>query len=123
MHTKRRESVYEMANIYETFTPILMKMENQILQTNTGGAPAMKDYYEYWENKVYVSLYKMIVQNMQHFHEELMKDRPIFQVDGILAEPEVILRPTATELYNLFIKTMKDFLGRSVYLSKVSSFN
>lgn len=112
MHAKRRETVHEMASIYDTFTPILMKMENQILQTNTGSASAMKDYYEYWEDRVYKSLYRMIVSNMEHFHSELQKDKPIFQVDGILAEPEVMLRPTATELYNLFIKTMKDFLSR-----------
>lgn len=112
LHRKRRESVHEMSSIYDTFTPILMKMENQILQTNSGAAPAMKDYYEFWESKVYNTLYKMIISNMNHFHKELQKDQPIFQVDGILAEPEVMLRPTATELYNLFIKTMKDFLGR-----------
>lgn len=112
LHKNRTAAVFEMTNIYDTFSPILMKMENQVLLTNTGAAPAMKDYYEWWENKLYICLYKMTIYNLHRFHEQLIKNQPMFQVDGILAEPEVMLRPIATEVYNMFVRSIKDFLGR-----------
>lgn len=36
----------------------------------------------------------------------------MFQVDAILASPEIIMRPTAAEIYNIIINSVKDFLER-----------
>lgn len=72
----------------------------------------MKDYYEFWEDKVYRNLYQMTIHNLNYFNEELNKNRPIFQVDAILAEPEIMLRPISSEVYNIIVRTIKDFLSR-----------
>lgn len=39
----------------------------------------------------------------------------MFQVDAVLAAPEIQLKPTASECHNIIIHSVKDFLERFVY--------
>lgn len=36
----------------------------------------------------------------------------MFQVDAILSAPEIVMKPTETEVYNIVIHSVKDFLER-----------
>ncbi|KAB0803715.1 hypothetical protein PPYR_00685 [Photinus pyralis] len=112
MNTVRTERVCQMAKLYETMSLILMKLENLILETNTGKSKLMTNYYAFWENKIYSSLTKMTLQNTQTFNEHILKKTILFQVDAVLSEPDVILFPTPTEIYNTILRSVKDFLTR-----------
>ena len=46
---------------YTAIGPLLTKMESLIMQTNSGKATRMAQYYAYWERKVVNSLIKMVL--------------------------------------------------------------
>ncbi|KAK5648316.1 hypothetical protein RI129_003208 [Pyrocoelia pectoralis] len=112
INTVRTERVCQMTKLYETMGLILMKLENLILETNTGKSNLMTNYYAFWENKIYSSLTKMTLDNVQTFNKQILKKTVLFQVDALLSEPDVVLFPTPTEIYNTILRSIKDFLNR-----------
>ncbi|KAF2892470.1 hypothetical protein ILUMI_13689 [Ignelater luminosus] len=112
MSVNRTERVCQLVKLYETFGPILMKLESLVLETNTGNSPLMYHYYAYWEYKIYEGLIKMTIGNLTKFNDHMIKKNVLFQVDALLAVPDVILSPTPTEIYNTILRSIKDFLSR-----------
>lgn len=108
----RTEKVCQMTKIYETFGPILKKLENLVLTTNTGKSIFMQYYYNYWESQIYQSMTNMIITNLDAFTDRMQKNKAIYQINVDLMVPEVILYPTATETYNIVLKDMRDFLDK-----------
>lgn len=47
---------------YSDIGPLLTKTEYIAMQTNTGKAKCMADYYAYWERRVLDSLVKMVLR-------------------------------------------------------------
>lgn len=72
----------------------------------------MVDYYEYWESIIYHELTVMTVDNLTNFNKKLLSKVPIFQADIVLGENDLTLSPTATEIYNIVIRSVKDLLLR-----------
>lgn len=102
----------KIREIYDNVNPVLLKLEDMVLNTTSGKAKNMADYYEYWENMIYQNLASMTVDNLNNFNAKLNSGSPIFEVDIILGEPELSMRPSATEMYNIVIRSVKDFLLR-----------
>lgn len=101
-----------MVKVYETFGPILMKLESLVLHTNAGKSTYMTNYYTFWENKIYVSLIKMTLNNLERLEKNIAKENLMYQVDGILAPPDIMMRPSPTEIFNIILKSVKDFLDK-----------
>lgn len=108
----RTERVCQMVKTYETFGPILKKLENLVLGTNTGKSTFMHYYYNYWENKIYQSMITMILANFDRFTNMLKNDKALFKVDMILMEPEIVLRPSTMEIYNILVRNVRDCLEK-----------
>ncbi|KAK9891062.1 hypothetical protein WA026_013388 [Henosepilachna vigintioctopunctata] len=106
----RTERLNDMINIYHTFGPLLVKVEYLVLKTNTGMAPQMAAYYRYWENEIFQNLITMVVRNLETFMSKLTQKSILFQVDAVVQQPEVVLYPTAPEIYNTVVRNAKDFL-------------
>ncbi|KAJ8934453.1 hypothetical protein NQ314_013327, partial [Rhamnusium bicolor] len=104
MNNNRTEKMSQMMKVYDSFGPILIKMEAMVLNTNTGKAPAMVPYYFFWENEIYKALITMTISNLESFNSKIDTKVLLFQVDAIVIMPEVVLRPTATEIYNIILK-------------------
>jgi dynein heavy chain len=49
-----------MVRWYMAIGPLLTKVEGLVVHTNTGRAPKLASYYEYWEGKIYDVLVKLI---------------------------------------------------------------
>lgn len=58
---ERVKDVNLLSRRYTAIGPLLTKMESLIMQTNSGKAKRMAEYYAYWELKVFNSLIKMVV--------------------------------------------------------------
>ena len=39
--------------------PLLIKMEGVVVNTSTGRAPQMRNYYKYWETKIFDTITKV----------------------------------------------------------------
>nr|XP_036870140.1 dynein heavy chain 10, axonemal [Manis javanica] len=95
---ERAKDLDHMVRWYLAIGPLLTKVEGLVLYTNTGKAPRLASYYEYWENKIYEVLTKLILKNLQTFNSLILGDVPLFQVETILTAPEIILHPNTNEI-------------------------
>lgn len=112
IETLRTELVCQMVKLYEMIGPILMKLESTVTQTSTGKAPYMELYYSYWESKIFKALIKMVVNNLERFSKYFTDRVLMFQIDATLVLPELQLRPSATDTFNIIVKNAKDFVSR-----------
>lgn len=108
----RTEKFSKLMKVYESFSPILIKLEVMVLGTNTGKSPAMVPYYSFWEAEIYKAFVHMVLRNFETMISKIDKKELLFQVDAVVVMPEVVLRPSSAEIYNFSIKNAKDFLNR-----------
>lgn len=59
---ERAKTVNVLSRKYADIGPIITKTENLIIETSSGRASCMADYYLYWERKVLDSLTKMVLR-------------------------------------------------------------
>lgn len=59
---ERAKDVAHMVRKYSAITQLLIKVEGQVTNTNSGKSPKLTSYYEYWENRVYQALTQLIVK-------------------------------------------------------------
>ncbi|XP_035829687.1 dynein heavy chain 10, axonemal isoform X2 [Aplysia californica] len=97
-----------MARKYRAIGPLLTKMEGLVVHTNTGKSPKLARYYAHWERKVFEALTKMIINNLVKFSTALHTNKPLFQVETLLAAPDVVLHPQANEVYKLTLQCVRD---------------
>ena len=62
LRNRRRHEKESLARKYRAIGPLLTKMEGLVAHTNTGRSPALQEYYQYWEKKVFDSLLKVCIQ-------------------------------------------------------------
>lgn len=59
---ERAKTVNLLKRKYADIGPLITKTEHLIMETSTGKAKCMADYYTYWERKVLDSLIKMVLR-------------------------------------------------------------
>ncbi|KAG2469024.1 DYH10 protein, partial [Polypterus senegalus] len=62
---ERAKEVAYLCRKYKAISPLLIKIESLVLNTDSGKAPKMEKYYTHWEYKVYNALTTMIVKWMR----------------------------------------------------------
>ncbi|XP_066245712.1 dynein axonemal heavy chain 10 isoform X2 [Euwallacea similis] len=112
MYDDRTEKVVHLLKTYESFGSILIKLEYLVLSTNTGNSPDMYTYYNFWETEVYKALISMTLQNLEDFAAKFEQKELLFQVDAVVVTPEILLKPTASEIYNIIMTNTRDFFDR-----------
>jgi dynein heavy chain len=112
MSDLRVKRVCQMLKIYESLGPILIKIETLALGTNTGKSPFMTTSYSFWEAEIYKGFISFALRNFDTFMIKMQQKKPIFQVDAVVVTPELFLRPTSAEIYNIMVKSVKDFLDK-----------
>ncbi|KAF3820597.1 hypothetical protein GH733_005142 [Mirounga leonina] len=105
---ERAKDVDHMVRWYLTIGPLLTKVEGLVIHTNTGKAPKLASYYEYWEHKIYEVLTKLILKNLQSFNSLILGNVPLFQTDTILTAPEIILHPNANEIDKMCVHCVRN---------------
>ncbi|KAJ3299892.1 Dynein heavy chain 10, axonemal [Borealophlyctis nickersoniae] len=126
---KHRNSVLDvMVQKHRSIGPLLIKMESLVAGTNTGKSPTLKEYYAYWERRIFAALNYMVMTNMQHL-ETLLSSNPIqkkskraalppkfprrtaplFRVSASLSAPEIVIAPLSADIYKMMVK-----LARSI---------
>ncbi|CAH1801914.1 unnamed protein product [Owenia fusiformis] len=106
---RERFKDYEtLARKYRAIGPLLTKMEGLVVHTNTGKSPKLAQYYGHWERKIYGSLSKLVTNNLKGFNAAVVSESPLFQVETLLAAPDVVLHPAANEVYKLTLQCVRD---------------
>ncbi|GAB0196984.1 dynein axonemal heavy chain 10 [Grus japonensis] len=105
---ERVKDVAHMVRKYTAIPQLLMKVEGQIANTNSGKSPKLTSYYAYWENRIYQVLTQLIVKNLQTFNAAVLANVPLFQTEAILSVPEIILQPNASEIDKMTVQCIRD---------------
>eukprot|EP00069_Balaena_mysticetus_P013367 bmy_01484T0 len=105
---ERAKDVDHMVRWYLAIGPLLTKVEGLVIHTNTGKAPKLASYYEYWENRIYEVLTKLILKNLQSFNSLILGNVPLFQTETILTAPEIILHPSASEIDKMCVHCVRN---------------
>ena len=53
-------------------------------------------------------LFQLILNNLRKFEIALRAEKPLFQVETLLAPPDVVLHPQANEVYKLTLQCVRD---------------
>ncbi|KAM9193992.1 dynein axonemal heavy chain 10 [Dugong dugon] len=105
---ERAKDLDHMVRWYLAIGPLLTKAEGLVIHTNTGKAPKLASYYEYWENRIYEVLTKLILKNLQSFNSLILGNVPLFQTETILTAPEIILHPNANEIDKMCVHCVRN---------------
>lgn len=108
MERERGKDFEILARKYRAIGPLLTKMEGLVVHTDSGRSPKLSAYYSYWEKKVYDALTKLIMSNLRRFEVALRTSKPLFQVETLLAAPDVVLHPQVNEVYKLTLQSVRD---------------
>ena len=88
---------------------IVTKVEGLVFGTNSSKSPKMAAYYAFWEKEVYNTITKMIMNNLTKFNESLANpSKALFQIETILAVPEIALHLSPNEMAKLFLQSVRD---------------
>ncbi|KAH0502213.1 Dynein heavy chain 10, axonemal [Microtus ochrogaster] len=112
---ERAKDVDHMVRWYMAIGPLLTKVEGLVVHTNTGRAPKLASYYEYWEGRIYDVLGKLILKNLQAFNSLILGNAPLFQTETILSAPEIILHPNATEIDKMCVHCTRNCVEITKY--------
>ncbi|XP_063229306.1 dynein axonemal heavy chain 10 [Bacillus rossius redtenbacheri] len=108
MEKNRDEKMMQMVKIYGGVGPVLMKLEVLVLYTNTGTCPLMEMYYDYWEDKIFTTLVRLMLVNIKNFNSFLNGKVALFQVDTLLSDLEVVVRPTPLDIHNTIVGSVRN---------------
>uniref|UniRef100_A0A3Q3MNV8 Dynein axonemal heavy chain 10 n=1 Tax=Mastacembelus armatus TaxID=205130 RepID=A0A3Q3MNV8_9TELE len=104
---ERVKTVNMLTRKYADIGPLLTKIEHLIMETTSGKAKCMADYYIHWEHNVFDALTKMVL-SIQAFNMALMGNTALFQIDAILSAPKIVLQPQSSEIYWLILQCVRD---------------
>ena len=55
-----------------------------------------------------VVLFQLIMDNLTKFNSSVLAEKPLFQVETLLAVPDVVLHPAANEIYKYTLQCVRD---------------
>jgi dynein heavy chain len=109
IQTARDNVLQDLVHQYRTITPILGKIEETVLGTNTGKAAHMAQFYSVWERRIFDALSMCTVNAMEVFRSRLVaRDRPLFRITATLSIPDIVMLPALTEIHKLLLKLIKN---------------
>ncbi|GAB1598225.1 dynein axonemal heavy chain 10 isoform X2 [Argonauta hians] len=98
---------------YMAIGPLITKIEGMLFQTNTGKYPKLHLYYRYWEKRVFEAILKLLINNLRYFNSLVVSSKCLFHIEVLLAAPEVIMYPTANDIFNMTMQTCRDIVEGS----------
>ena len=98
-----KKCIDELVNNYKLIGENFLKnIEESILNSSTRSAKIMKDYYYYWERRVYNALVKMTLRAFLSFKNILQqpgqKTIPLFQITAEYDHPYLNTQPPIPEV-------------------------
>ena len=91
-------------------------MESLVAGTNTGRSKPLKDYYAFWERRIFIALNSMVYSNITYLQTMLCREvkksgkgikvnnstakkAPLFKVQASLSAPEIVVSPLSAEIH------------------------
>ncbi|KAJ3359470.1 Dynein heavy chain 10, axonemal, partial [Kappamyces sp. JEL0680] len=115
---------------YRSIGPLLMKTESLVANTNTGSSKMLKEYYAFWERKIFHGLTYMVINNLNLLESYMLigsqkgrikgkakvsakRTLPLFKVTASLSAPEIIISPMTQEIFKMIFKFVRSIVDSS----------
>ncbi|VDO04672.1 unnamed protein product [Rodentolepis nana] len=85
----------------------LGKLEETLYNTNTRRCKKLEPVYKMCEKRVMESVVNMVLKNIWHFINKLGGMKPIFHIDILLTNSDIVLYPNTSDLYKWMIQTIR----------------
>jgi dynein heavy chain len=114
-----------------------MKTESLVANTNTGKSKVLKEYYYFWERKVFIALNYMVMNNLNYLgsyisssHKKTKeikggpkiiyppRSSPLFRVSASLLVPEIVITPQSNEMFKMMIKFVRSIIDSSKHFAR-----
>lgn len=110
--------VSELVEKYKIIGEQLLKsIEEHAFKNSTRACKAMKEYYYYWERRVYNALVKMILRALLSFKNLItqpsIKQTPLFQIIAEYNHPFLVTQPPRTEVEAILAKLLNNIRNTS----------
>ncbi|KAL5967709.1 Dynein heavy chain 10 axonemal [Taenia solium] len=104
----RENDMEELATATQnSLTNALGKLEEALFDTSTHRCEQMESVYLMFEQGVLEALVNMVLMNTWHFVDRLGGMKPVFHIDVLLANSDIVLYPTTGDLYKWMIQTIR----------------
>ncbi|KAL5105240.1 Dynein heavy chain 10 axonemal [Taenia crassiceps] len=104
----RENDMEELATTTQNnLTNALGKLEEALFDTSTHRCEQMESVYLMFEQGVLEALVNMVLMNTWHLVERLGGIKPVFHIDVLLANSDIVLYPTTGDLYKWMIQTIR----------------
>ncbi|KAK9825454.1 hypothetical protein WJX81_002895 [Elliptochloris bilobata] len=123
METHRVKVTDELVKKYRMITPLLRKIEEAVIGTNTGKAPLLLPYYAHWERVVFRAVNTLALNALHALVKQLSTPgseaadsssqhaaHPLFKVSLHLNAPEVVVHPSANEIKKALARTARSLV-------------
>ncbi|TPX37396.1 hypothetical protein SeMB42_g06902, partial [Synchytrium endobioticum] len=112
---------------YKSIGPLLIKMESLVAGSNSGRSKALKDYYAFWERRIFVALTAMVYNNITCLQTMLRREPkksvkgskanaaptakpPLFKVQASLSAPEIVVSPLSAEIHRSVTRLVRSVI-------------
>nr|AML30863.1 axonemal inner arm dynein heavy chain 7 [Marsilea vestita] len=116
LEQERQNAANEALKLYRSISPLLMKLEEIIVSTNTGRSPMMVDYYRFWEEKIFGALIEMVLRGLSTLQsifqtrkgpDKLSAKRRRFKISFYLNKPDVLAQPPLIDAVGLLSRMVR----------------
>ncbi|MCO5597848.1 hypothetical protein L7F22_051932 [Adiantum nelumboides] len=118
LEQERQSAVSEALKQYRSVSPLLMKLEEIVVSTNTGKSPVLVEYYKHWEQKIFDALIQMVLKGLlvlQSFFQSkknsIRQQLPCkcrrFKVNFYLNKPDVLAQPPLNDVAGLLNRLVR----------------
>eukprot|EP01135_Chromosphaera_perkinsii_P002697 Nk52_evm65s226 gene=Nk52_evmTU65s226 len=107
LHECRAHTSERILAQYRAIGPLIVKTEGLVANTNSGSASQLKNYYRYWEAKIFSCLTKMIIANLAKYLDMIKSKESMLSIAAILTIPEIGLSPVPAEVNKSLTKIVK----------------
>ncbi|NWU42747.1 DYH10 protein, partial [Hylia prasina] len=105
---EQAKEVEQLVRKYSAIPQLLIEVERRVASTNSGKSPKLASYYAYWENRIYQVLTQLIVKNLQAFNATIVANVPLLQIEVVLSDCEITLKPNASEIEKMTARSIQD---------------
>lgn len=110
--------VMDLAGAYTQIGPLLTKVAVLVVGSNNLRSPLTERYYLHWERRVYNALKEMLLTNIQRALTGLAHGGTLFTIDVRLSPPDIVLLPSASEIYSLVSQYFRSIQDGSKHFAR-----
>lgn len=108
----------KLALAYGGVGPLLTKVAVMVEGSSTAHSPVLTTYYNYWEKQIYTAIRSMLIKNLNGILTCARNGTPLFMIDVRLSSPDIILLPSASEVYSLVSQYFRGMLDSTKRIAR-----